>query len=282
MSETRSQPRREIAWLTYSILAANLVAFVVCGLRSGNLVAMQLPAGVLVEMGANVAPFTQFAGNWETLCTSTFLHGGLVHLLFNLVALVQVGPLVEAIVGRARFSILYVAAGLGASLASMLAANYAGSHVGIAVGASGAICGLIGGSAVLGFRLQGRRSPLALSMLRWLGFTVVLGYAVSLGGGVSIDNTAHLGGAVVGGLCALSFRRSVTYRPLGRAARIAGCVALCLAAFAVKVSRREPAWTYAKLECLSQRGNLGAHLAALGVPAAAADRITARCDVVRR
>lgn len=243
---------------------------------------MQLPTGVLIELGANVAPFTQYAQHWETLCTSTFLHGGVVHLLFNLVALYQVGPFVEQTVGRARFAIMYVVAGLGASLASMLAANYGSSSAGVAVGASGAICGLIGGAAVLGFRIQGRKSPLARAMLRWLGFTVVLGYSLSLGGGVSVDNNAHVGGAVVGALCALSFRRSVTYTPLGRVLRVAACVGVCIAAFAVKLGRSEPAWTYAKVECLIHGSALGSQLDALGVSDAAAARITTRCAVERR
>lgn len=241
---------------------------------------MQWPGPVLVLLGANVAPFTQFAGQWETLLTCTFLHGGLLHLVFNLVALFQVGPFVERTVGRARFSMLYVVAGIAASASSMLAANYGALHAGIGVGASGAICGLIGGSAVLGFRIEGRRSPLAMSMLRWLGITVAFGYVVSLGGQVHVDNYAHVGGAVTGAAVALLFRRSVQYTPAGRASRVALCALVCVAAFAVQIVRTsaQPTMLRAKLEyALGQCDAMRVSLREAHVPFASEVEIAARC-----
>lgn len=271
-------PPRERAWLTHALLAANVLLFVLSVLLSGPSTVLQLHTAVLVQLGANVAPFTQFGGHWENLCTATFLHAGALHVLFNLVALFQVGPFVERTVGRARFAIMYVVSGLGASTATMLAANYGWSKTGVAVGASGAICGLIGGAAVLGFRIEGRRSPLAMSMLRWLGFTVVFGYAVSMGGGASIDNNAHIGGALVGAACALSFRRSVSYTPLGRSLRVALCVLVCVLAFGVKLSRPEPLSTNAKLRCLiGDEEATKEDLRALHVGAGATQQLLARC-----
>lgn len=279
MSVRSPEPRPETAWLSFCLLAANVALFVLASSRAGTAFAMQLPAPVLLELGANVAPFTQFAGHWENLCTSIFLHGGVVHLLFNLVALQQVGPFVERTVGRARFAVMYVVAGLGASLATMLASNYGAGRAGIAVGASGAICGLIGGAAVLGFRIEGKSSPLARSMLRWLAFTLVFGYVVSLGAGVRIDNNAHLGGAVVGAACALAFRRSVSYSPFGRAARVVVCAMVCVAAFGCKLRRAEPAWTQAKIDCVSgQHEAARLELDALGVKATALGEIVRRCE----
>lgn len=248
---TQVVPRRaDTPWLTWALALANLLAFALCGVRAGAGQFMQWPGTVLVELGANVGPFTQFASEWETLCTCIFLHGGLLHLVFNVVALFQVGPFVERTVGRARFTVLYVVAGIAASACSMLAANYGYLHAGIGVGASGAICGLIGGSAVLGFRIEGRRSPLARSMLRWLGITVAFGYVISLGGRVHVDNYAHVGGALTGGFCALLFRRSVQYTPFGRSVRVAAGVLVCLASFVVHVGRTQtqPALARARLD----------------------------------
>lgn len=273
-----SEPR-ERAWLSFALLAANLGCFALAVALSGAARVMQLDMRVLIGLGANVAPFTQYAGHWENLVTSTFLHAGAVHVLFNLVALFQVGPFVERTVGRARFSIMYLVSGIGASCATMFASNLGWSRTGVAVGASGAICGLIGGAAVLGFRIEGRRSPLALSMLRWLGFTVIFGYVVSLGGGVSIDNNAHLGGALVGGLVALSFRRSVSYSALGRAVRVLGCALFVVAAFAVKLARPEPAWTHAKLRCLlGDQDATRADLRELGVSSKNTQEIISHCS----
>lgn len=235
----RAMPGRERPWLTFALLGANGLAFVACAVLAGQVLVLTVPVSVLLLLGANVAPFTQFAGAWENLLTSTFLHGGLAHLLFNLVALWQVGPFVERTVGRARYATIYGVSALAASATSMLAANYGYLAVGLAVGASGAICGLIGGAAVLGFRIEGKKSPLAFAMLRWLGIIVVLGYAISASGKVQVDNFAHLGGAASGALCALLFRRSVQYTGIGRTLRIALLLAASAAAFAVQLGRGE-------------------------------------------
>ena len=275
------KPRQETPWLTYALVAANVAAFVACGLYAGTFFPMSVPAPVLIALGANVAPFTQFGGQWENLCTNTFLHGGFVHLLFNLVALFQVGPFVERAVGRARFAIMYVLSGIAASAMSMIAANYGYLGVGLAVGASGAICGLIGGAAVLGFRLQGRRSPLAGAMLRWLGITVVFGYAITVSGAAHVDNYAHVGGALFGGACALLFRKSVQYTAMGRVVRIAGCAAVCVAAFVVQLGRGASV-TRAKLDyaygrCESVRNGLHQ----MRVSSAAEAEIASRCETQR-
>ncbi len=274
----RVKQRQETPWLTYALVGVNLAVYALCGVRAGKLLLMAVPAPVLIELGANVAPFTQFAGQWQNLSTNTFLHGGFVHLLFNLVALYQVGPFVERTVGRARFAIIYVLSGVAASATSMLAANYGYLSVGLAVGASGAICGLIGGAAVLGFRIEGRRSPLAGSMLRWLGITVVLGYMITLGGAANIDNYAHVGGALFGGGCALLFRRSVQYTPIGRGVRIALCGMLCAAAFVTQLTGSASA-TRAKLDYAYGRCDaMRAGLKQMGVGAAGEAEIARRCE----
>lgn len=264
---------------TWAILAANVALHALAVRASGGAGLVQLPASVLLAFGANLATFTQYVPEPEHLLTATFLHGGLVHLLFNMVALFQVGPLVEQLLGRARFAVLYVCAAIAASVVSTVASNVGLLEAGVAVGASGAICGLIGAAAVLGYRLQGHKSPLARGMLRWLLITVVFGYVITLTGRASIDNYAHVGGAVFGGVLALVFRRGISYSGLGRALRIGASAALCVAAFVAHVLCATPERERAQVDYLLGRCEpLRDDLRLLGVKPRASQEIRQRCE----
>lgn len=83
---------------------------------------------------------------WRFL-TSAFLHGPLVHILFNMLALWMLGPYAEALLGRARYLTLYLLSALGGSVAYLLLTPLS-STSGL-VGASGAVFGLFGAIIVL-------------------------------------------------------------------------------------------------------------------------------------
>jgi membrane associated rhomboid family serine protease len=123
--------------------------------------------------------------------TAMFLHANFQHILFNMIALLIVGPAVEVLLGKARFLVLYLLAGLGGSVASYLLspANILG------LGASGAIMGLIGAYIVIGLR---RHLPIA-PVVGLLVINVLIGFS----GG--IDWRAHLGGLAVGSLLAFVY-----------------------------------------------------------------------------
>jgi membrane associated rhomboid family serine protease len=80
-----------------------------------------------------------------TLLTATFLHGGLLHIGFNMLFLFVFGPQVEALCGNLRFLLYYLLCGIAGGIA-MLAVD-PGSHV-PTIGASGAIAGVLGGYLV--------------------------------------------------------------------------------------------------------------------------------------
>jgi rhomboid protease GluP len=165
---------------------------------------------ILRWLGGNDSTFTIADTRLETLITSCFLHGSILHLGFNLLVLWQVGPFLERAVGRARFLPLYLGAGIAGSAFSAIAGRLFGAS--LSIGASGAICGLIGAILVLGARTQGWRGPLARQMAGWLAFLFVLGLAKNLQGGmVQVDNAAHVGGALGGVIIAATWRRGVTY-----------------------------------------------------------------------
>lgn len=191
---------------TTLLIASNVAVFAAQAAFSGGASAlMAMPARTMLVFGANDSTFTTSDGRVETLVTSCFLHFSLLHLGFNMLALKQVGELLERAVGWARMVPLYLAAGACGSAASALWGRAFGER--LSAGASGAICGLIGAALVLGYRTQGAGGPLTRAMARWLLIIVAFGVL----GRSLVDNAAHLGGAAGGAIVALSWRRGVRY-----------------------------------------------------------------------
>jgi membrane associated rhomboid family serine protease len=181
--------------LTHVLFGINVAVFV------GMMIEMLLAGGSpfqefsgleLVQWGANVGPFT-LSGEWWRLLTCVFVHGGLLHIAFNMWCLWDLGALSESLYGRWTFGVIYLISGLGASLASV-AWN---PHV-MSVGASGAIFGLAG-ALITAFKLgefsvpraalSGPLRSLMVFVIFNLGFGAISGFT---------DNAAHVGGLVTG------------------------------------------------------------------------------------
>lgn len=170
-------------------------------------------------------------GEYYRLFCAAFLHGNLLHLTLNGLALIQLAPLVEMIWGTHRMLAVYLLSALGGTLLSALFQPLP------SVGASGAILGLAG--LLLGATRVARepfRSRLRLVLGQRLLFAValtfVLGVSLQVLWSPLIDNYGHLGGVLVG-LAASAFLREPEVPP-GRPARLLawGTGALCLGAFA--------------------------------------------------
>lgn len=174
--------------LTQVIIGINVIVFVLM-LATGS----PQGQGTLVRFGAITRPLPE--NEWWRLLTAMFVHIGILHLLFNMFALLSFGPAIEGRYGKLRFLSLYLGSGLLASAASLLFND----GIGVGAGASGAVFGIFG--AWLAFFIKHRDLPGARDQLRSLlfliGINVVFGVAGnSLGGG--IDNFAHFGGLVGG------------------------------------------------------------------------------------
>ena len=236
----RARPLVPSDWLdqapvTRALLALNIGIFAleVAMSRSLN------PApGVELQLGASYALATLGEGRWETLVTACFLHGSLLHVGFNMLALWQAGPLVERTVGSARMAPMYLVAG---AFGNLLSVAYGwlvrGSAFGTySVGASGAISGVIAAALVVGWRMQGWRGPVTQAMARWLGFVVLFGLLSNLSGG-NIDNAAHIGGALAGGAIAAGWKLRYRYPDIATRTVLAACVALvagCIGVLSVR------------------------------------------------
>jgi rhomboid protease GluP len=151
-------------------------------------------------------------GRWWTLITAIYLHGGLLHITFNMLAVYQVGPLVERLFGPYRFFLIYTLSGLFGALVSTLM----GTH--LTVGASGAIFGLMGALIYYGHRIG--ELPRFLPILRWAVINFLLGMVTS-----QVDNWGHAGGFAGGVLITMAFMVPQDRRPpytfYGRLATIA-------------------------------------------------------------
>lgn len=133
-------------------------------------------------------PYGVDSGQWYRLITAAFLHGGILHLLFNMYALYILGPELERLLGSKQFSALYFLSALGGSTLGLWFSDPRSNSI----GASGAIFGLLTATIVIGRHMRADVSQLVVLL--------VINAALGFTGGV--DWRAHLGGALTGALVA--------------------------------------------------------------------------------
>lgn len=172
------------------------VLMVVCGLLAcfgyAKADSAQLPyQEITALLGATHSKLIA-AGQYWRLFTSTFLHWDLMHLGVNMLALYNLGRLLEPILGPRRFFILYSLSGLGASIVSTTLGPGR-----LSAGASGAIWGLMTAVLALVVFPRGVLPPLLLSRLKVSAWRpLVLNIMLSFIPG--IDLLAHFGGGIFG------------------------------------------------------------------------------------
>ncbi len=152
----------------------------------------ELFAAALLKLGALSGAAVLQNGEWWRLFTAMFAHFGVLHLLFNTMALNAVGPETARNLGTARFLFVYLASGVLGNATSLW------WHDGrlFQVGASGAICGLIG-SLTMVARLRGGAYAQIVqrTTTQWIFMTLLFGFLIS-----GVDNAAHIAGMVSGAL----------------------------------------------------------------------------------
>ncbi len=128
-------------------------------------------------------------GAWWQVVTSLFTQLGITHLAVNMVSLFIIGPIVERVLGRTRFLILYGIAGLAGSAGVMWLTSPETSTV----GASGALFGLMGALLLLSYKAKGNYRQVLIVLGANIAFTLFFAGAISWQG--------HFGG-LAGGLIA--------------------------------------------------------------------------------
>jgi membrane associated rhomboid family serine protease len=151
-------------------------------------------------------PSLVVVGPWTTVFTSMFMHGGVMHLLGNMLYLWIFGDNVEDSMGHVRFIIFYVLCGAAAVFAQALPDPT--SQVPM-IGASGAISGVLGGYLLLfpharvlvaiplGFVMHMTRLPAMWVLLLWFGLQL-LSNILQGEAGAGVAFRAHIGGFIAG------------------------------------------------------------------------------------
>jgi len=187
---------------TTTFVTFNVALYLAMVMRSGGLAALfrSLQPSTVVRFGGWFIPLMLVHGQWWRLVTAGFLHFSPLHIIFNSLWLLQLGPQIEEVLGRKRYLLLYVASGVGGFALSI---GYrllrGGTHLmGVGAGASGIVFGLIAAGLTLAYI---RRAPgsdvFRQGLAKWGIYAVVFSLLPG------IDLAAHLGGAVAGGLAAL-------------------------------------------------------------------------------
>ncbi len=170
---------------TYILLAISVGVYLL-QLGSEVFLGTDLP----VALGAKINTYIRAGELWR-LITPVFLHASILHIGFNMYALLVIGSEVERFFGRRRFLLLYFLAGFAGNVFSFLFST------GISVGASTAIFGLLAAQGVLLYQnraLLGNRARRSLNNL-----IVIAAINLFIGLSPGIDNWGHIGG-LLGGL----------------------------------------------------------------------------------
>lgn len=193
--------QRPVVTVTNTLILINLIIFVIkfISLKLQN---PDLP-DILVDihLGAKVNYLIADGEYWRYL-SAMFIHGDLMHIAFNMIALYSIGNELELIFGKMRFAIIYFTSGLcGSAFSFMFNDN-------IAVGASGAIFGLFGAHIFL-YALNPKTYKLVFSnsVFGIIVFNIIYGFI-----NPGIDNFAHIGGLLGGALTAFAFT-NLNYKP---------------------------------------------------------------------
>ncbi|MCL1898667.1 MAG: rhomboid family intramembrane serine protease [Micrococcales bacterium] len=167
-----------LPYITIGAIALNVVMWVV------NQV-----VGASMTVDFAFWPLAARAEPWRFI-SGAFMHANLLHLALNMYCLWVVGSFLEQILGRARYSVLFLASALGGNMAVLAWAQVA-SHdfYGLTVGASGAVFGLFGAMLVLGRKLGRELSGIATVV----GLNLVLSFTIP-----GISWQGHVGGLLIG------------------------------------------------------------------------------------
>ncbi|NUU97791.1 MULTISPECIES: rhomboid family intramembrane serine protease [unclassified Marinitoga] len=176
--------------VTQKIFTFNIVVFVLMFVFGGGFGAFS-NSYTLIVAGAQYGKLITIYHQYFRFITALFVHGGILHISFNLYALYYLGNIVERVYGPYKFLTIYLASGIGGGILTQIFIPNSFS-----VGASGAIFGLIGLLFGAGFRddTPPMLKPMTgTALLPVILINLFLGFTSS-----GINNFAHIGGLLVG------------------------------------------------------------------------------------
>lgn len=170
------------------MLGVSYLALSAAGRGGGLSILWGLGGEAQYRLGMSIPlPYLIATNEWWRLVTAMFLHGGLIHIGFNMMALMQLGPALEELYGSARYLFLYVVTGAFGFLVSAAVGHFS-------IGASGALLGLVGLMLAITSKRGGTyMRELRSRLISSVAILFVLGFM-----GMGIDNWAHGGGLAAG------------------------------------------------------------------------------------
>ena len=183
-------------WVVKSLITINILFYIlslVFSSKNGmsiNPLSMLSPdqTSLLLLGGTGTIPIDRYGRVWSLL-TANYLHGGILHIIFNLMALRQIAPRVIQEYGISRMFIIYTLGGICGYVVSYLAG------IPFTIGASAAVCGLIGALLYYGRSRGGTYgSTVYREVSGWVISLALFGLVMP-----GINNWGH-GGGIVGGI----------------------------------------------------------------------------------
>ena len=197
----------------------------------GGLFGILAPSGRALHALGSTNPYDLLGDRPWTMVTAIYLHGGILHILFNMMWVRNLAPELQRGFGPARLFIIWTVAGVfGFLLSNLLPILHIGSGH-FSVGASGSIFGLMAALIVYGRHLGA--SMMTRQVWQWALILGAFGFFMP-----GIDNAAHVGGFAGGWVAAMALRAGIA-RPEGRAVTMTalGLTAVTALGFGLNVIR---------------------------------------------
>ena len=191
-------------YVNYSLITINVIVFVWEIIVTGYFSDEQAVAEIFSKYGA--VPRSVLNGDLISILTSMFMHGGIAHIIGNMVFLFVFGDNIEDRFGHIKYLLIYIVWGAAAAIIHSIFAVSAGGGMIPAVGASGAISGVMGAylimfprakifTVIIAFFITTIRIPALAYIPFWFILQVIFGLIDPFGG---IAYLAHIGGFVAG------------------------------------------------------------------------------------
>jgi membrane associated rhomboid family serine protease len=191
-------------YVNYSLITINVIVFVWEIIVTGYFSDEQAVAEIFSKYGA--IPRSVLNGDLLSILTSMFMHGGIAHIIGNMVFLFVFGDNIEDRFGHIKYLLIYIVWGAAAAIIHSIFAVSAGGGMIPAVGASGAISGVMGAylvmfprakifTVIIAFFITTVRIPALAYIPFWFILQVIFGLIDPFGG---VAYLAHIGGFVAG------------------------------------------------------------------------------------
>jgi len=164
-------------------------------LQSRGLFSFLSPSGAALDRLGMTGQVAIIQGKWWTLITAIYLHGGILHIFFNMLWLRQLGHMVQDLFGTSRTFLIFTIAGVVGFIASFM------FGINFTIGASGSIFGLLGALIYYGRKRGGHFGTAIYRQVgSWAIILFIFGFMMP-----GVNNFAHAGGFIGGYLSAMVF-----------------------------------------------------------------------------